>query len=100
MAGGKRDKVKKLFSPPPSALPEQNAVPDDELMDDLFAQLDSKDQTVQQESANVLSEMQDPSIVSVNSNGSGNEKKHKSSKDRHKARQVSSQALFAAGSVF
>lgn len=31
---------------------------DDDLMNDLLAQLDSRDQTVQSESANVLNEMQ------------------------------------------
>lgn len=91
MAGSKRAKVKKLFSPSPSTTPDESAVPDDDLMDDLFSQLDSKDETVQQESANVLSEMQDNrdvSVGSVPSVDSDSSKKHKSSKERHKARQV------------
>ncbi|KAJ7685140.1 hypothetical protein DFH06DRAFT_30874 [Mycena polygramma] len=53
---GKRNKLKKAVdlisnSPPP-------ADDDDGLVDDLLAQLDSRDETVQQESANVLNDMQ------------------------------------------
>ncbi|KAJ7172523.1 hypothetical protein C8R46DRAFT_1216336 [Mycena filopes] len=52
---GKRTKLKKALdvfpSPPP---PEDNS----DLVDDLLAQLDSRDETVKQESANVLNDMQ------------------------------------------
>ena len=61
MAGSKRSKLKKALSPPfasskPSE-PEPPAMDDDALMDDLMAQLDSRDTTVQAESAAVLHEM-------------------------------------------
>ncbi|KAL0946947.1 hypothetical protein HGRIS_013106 [Hohenbuehelia grisea] len=54
MAGSKRNKIKKAPLPPP---PSTDDFDDDELMGDLMAQLDSKDQTVQAESATVLNEM-------------------------------------------
>jgi OTU domain-containing protein 6 len=57
--GSKKKTLKKTFSPSskptPTASPE---IDDNELMDDLIAQLDSKDQTVQNESAKVLQEME------------------------------------------
>jgi len=53
MAGSKRNKLKKVLSPPAPV-----AQDDEELMNDLMAQLDSRDKTVQAESANVLNAMQ------------------------------------------
>ncbi len=91
MAGSKRNKIKKIFSPvsspPPPIAPE-----DDELMDDLFAQLDSRDQTVQAESAAVITEMHLNQTVNT-SNGSSEESKKHDSRARHKARQVRSISL-------
>lgn len=53
MAGSKRAKLKKPFSSIP--LPEDD---DQELVNDLLAELDSRNQTVQAESANVLNDIQ------------------------------------------
>jgi OTU domain-containing protein 6 len=59
MAGSKKNKLKKALSPPNvSFLPPRVDEEQDELMNDLLAQLDSRDETVQFESANVLNEMQ------------------------------------------
>lgn len=56
---------------------------DEDLMEDLMAQLDSKDKTVQEESATVLNEMQ------LNQVADQIEKsKKQDSKSRHQARQV------------
>ncbi|KAJ7774675.1 hypothetical protein DFH07DRAFT_800476 [Mycena maculata] len=53
---GKRNKLKKAVAP---LLPTMSpSTDDDQLMDDLLAQLDSRDDTVKQESANVLNDMQ------------------------------------------
>lgn len=55
--GAKRNKLKKVLSPTPASPPP--AMDDDnDLMDDLMAQLDSRDQNVQAESATVLNDMQ------------------------------------------
>ncbi|TFY53199.1 hypothetical protein EVJ58_g9579 [Rhodofomes roseus] len=59
MAGSKRSKLKKALSPPFAAKspePEPN-MDDDVLMDDLMAQLDSRDTSVHAESAAVINEM-------------------------------------------
>ncbi|THH12749.1 hypothetical protein EW146_g7402 [Bondarzewia mesenterica] len=78
--GSKRNKVKKFFSPSPSdTLPQADNT---ELMDDLLAHLDSKDQAVQQESATVLNEMQINEVVKDRSNGKSK------SRDRFKERQA------------
>lgn len=56
--GGKRKKVKDILSSslnPPSSVP---AAQDDELLDDLIAQLDSNDKTVQSVSAEVINDIQ------------------------------------------
>ena len=53
--GGKRKKVKEIISPPKNAPPPAE---DDELLDDLFAQLDSSNQTVQNVSAEVINDIQ------------------------------------------
>lgn len=52
----KKTKSKKGAAPLPTMSPPTDD--DNELMDDLLAQLDSRDETVQQESANVINEMQ------------------------------------------
>lgn len=65
--------------------PSEPVMDDDELMDDLLAQLDSKNKTVQAESATVINEMQ------LNDVANQIEKSSKTdSKSRHKARQVRS----------
>lgn len=55
--GGKRKKLKDIISPP-SNTPTPVATADDELLDDLFAQLDSNDRTVQNVSAEVINDIQ------------------------------------------
>lgn len=55
--GGKRRKLKDIISPPSNA-PAPVATADDELLDDLFAQLDSNDSTVQNVSAEVINDIQ------------------------------------------
>jgi len=58
MAGSKRARLKKALSPTPAnSVHESAAMDDDELMDDLMAQLESKDPDVQAESAAVLNDM-------------------------------------------
>ncbi|KAJ7774777.1 hypothetical protein B0H16DRAFT_1508341 [Mycena metata] len=52
---GKRNKLKKALDVFPSSPPPDD---DGDLVDDLLAQLDSRDETVKQESANVLNDMQ------------------------------------------
>jgi OTU domain-containing protein 6 len=57
--GAKRNKLKKAFSPPQlTATPSAMCSEDDDLMNDLMAELDSRDKTVQSESADVLNQMQ------------------------------------------
>lgn len=56
--GGKRKKLKEILSLPPSTPPPIPTVEDDELLDDLFAQLDSNDKTVQNVSAEVINDIQ------------------------------------------
>ncbi|KAF8894574.1 OTU-domain-containing protein [Infundibulicybe gibba] len=59
MAGSKRNRLKKALSPSEPAQPSpDNLDDDDELMNDLLAQLDSRDQVVQVESATILNDMQ------------------------------------------
>jgi len=82
MGSSKKNKLKKA-SPPsqPAISPE---IDDNELMDDLIAQLDSKDQTVQAESAKVLQE------IEINQQASTAEtSQKKDSKSRFLARKVS-----------
>lgn len=83
MGGSKRNKLKKLISPPPP--PTIMNEDDSELMDDLLAQLDSRDQNVQAESANVLNEMNlnaQADLIEASS--------RQDAKSRFKARQVCS----------
>ena len=78
--GSRKNKSKKNTPTPPIA-PLGDA-DNEQLMDDLLAQLDSQDKTVQQESAAVLNEMQISQIANEDSN------KKNSSRDRFKERQV------------
>jgi len=56
--GGRRKKLKDTLSPPPNAPPPVPATEDEELLDDLLAQLDSSDKTVQNVSAEVINDIQ------------------------------------------
>ena len=82
MAGSKRGKVRKALSqrshPSTAAPPSQD---DDELMDELLAQLDSRDETVQAESAAVIQEIHKTEELDA--------KPIKRAKDKFKERQVS-----------
>ena len=86
MAGSKRNKLKNVFLPSQSAAspPDEPAVDDDELMNDLIAQLDSKDTNVQSESAEVLKDMQ-----TNQQNFVQDVSKKRGSRSRHQERQVS-----------
>ncbi|THU78634.1 cysteine proteinase [Dendrothele bispora CBS 962.96] len=93
MGSSKKNKLKKAFSPvsQPSTSPE---IDDDELMDDLLAQLDSKDQTVQAESAKVLQE------IEINQQANAAEKSQKKdSKSRFLARKAKKAAELASSYV-
>lgn len=80
--GSKKNKTKKITSQLPP-IEQPPIAHDDDLMDDLFAQLDSQNQTVQAESAAVINE------ININSGVDDTEAKHKQdSKSRHKARMV------------
>jgi OTU domain-containing protein 6 len=87
---GKKNKSKKVLPPSHSNMPDQPPPTegDDELMDDLLAELDSRDKTVQHESANVLMEMQENQENAVADKAQSANKKQ-DSKSRHVARQVS-----------
>jgi hypothetical protein len=74
MAGSKKNKSKK--STPPQPVVDVPASVDEELMDDLFAQLDSRDQTQQR----IMEPPPEPPISKVKTD----------SKSRFKARQVGS----------
>jgi OTU domain-containing protein 6 len=76
MAGSKRKPKKKTISPPPI----KNQDDDDDLMNELFAQLDSRDETVQAESATVIHE------IKLNEQADANGKEEP--RNRFKARQV------------
>jgi len=81
MAGSKRNKMKKFHPPtqPITSLPD-----DEELINDLMAQLDSRDKTVQSESANVLNALQ----INQQANMSGASQQKKDPKSRYQARQI------------
>jgi OTU domain-containing protein 6 len=81
MPSSKRNKSKKSTSATPTdTLPPQSSLPDDELMDDLFAQLDSRDkQSPQDTPVNKVEERID----------SDSDSRKQNSKVRHLARQVS-----------
>lgn len=56
--GGKRKKVKDILAPSSNPPPPAPTVEDDELLDDLIAQLDSGDKNVQNASAEVINDIQ------------------------------------------
>ncbi|KAF9464651.1 hypothetical protein BDZ94DRAFT_1161340 [Collybia nuda] len=92
MAGSKKNKSKKMLSPSNSIhsppIPDSHA--QDELMDDLLAQLDSRDGTVQSESINILNEIQLNKQVEITETG-----KKQSAKSRFQARQARKAASIA-----
>ncbi|KAG6854318.1 hypothetical protein C0991_008213 [Blastosporella zonata] len=79
MAGSKKNKPKRALP-----LPQDVSTPhvDEDLMDDLFAQLDSRDQTVQAESAAVITEVQTKQAERIDG------RSKQDAKSRFKARQV------------
>lgn len=83
--GAKKNKIKRILSPQ-SANEPPTAEPDDDLLDDLMAQLDSSNKAVQNESAHILNELQSTQMDEARDKSSGNKK---DSKARHQARQVS-----------
>lgn len=87
MAGSKRSKIRKAFSPTKNLVesPPPPITDDNDLMDDLFAQLDSKDKTAQETSAEILKEA---NLDSVADNLERDEENKKDSKAKFKARQV------------
>lgn len=85
MAGSKRNKLKKALSPTQSAPSSSPMADDEELMNDLMAQLDSRDKTVQSESANVLNDMQ----INQQTTAAEEARKKQDPKSRYQARQVS-----------
>lgn len=95
MAGSRKNKIKKLVSPSHNSTPDQAQTEDNNaLVDDLFAELDSRNQTVQQESATVLLEMQQNQENAVGDNARSVKKKQ-DSKSRHEARQAKKAAALA-----
>ncbi|KAH7930819.1 cysteine proteinase [Leucogyrophana mollusca] len=86
MAGSKRNKIKKILSPPQTDTPVPPPGDDDELMNDLLAELDSRNQTVQGESAIVLAEMQAKKDSDRLESIAPTQKQD--SKSRHQARQA------------
>lgn len=82
--GGKRKKVKNILSLSPTTLPPAPAVQDDDLLDDLIAQLDSNDRTVQNVSAEVINDIQ----LSQLEENKETQKRKKHSKTRFLERQV------------
>ncbi|KAI0093613.1 cysteine proteinase [Irpex rosettiformis] len=83
MAGSKRNKIKRVLSPTKNVESPPPIVEDDDLMDDLFAQLESKDRATQETSAEIL---KDANIESTVDNIEKENKKD--SKSRFKARQA------------
>lgn len=82
--GAKKNKIKRILSPQSTNdVPVEE--PDDELLDDLMAQLDSSDKDVQNESAQILNEMQSTQMKEAQDPFSGK----KDSRARYQARQVS-----------
>ncbi|KAI8998702.1 cysteine proteinase [Trametes punicea] len=86
----KKSKLKKMLSPPQAPPPVDTTIDDDELMDDLLAQIDSKDETVKQESATVLNDMQIDKVADQLESAP-----KKDSKARYKARQARKAAVLA-----
>lgn len=85
--------MKKLLSPTRALSPPQTA-DDEELMDDLLAQLDSRDQSVHTQSATVLHDMQlEKAADDIDA------APKQDSKSRHKARQVRFASTLVAHSL-
>lgn len=85
--GSKKNRVKKVFAPSP-ATPNNNATDDhttDDLVDDLLTELNSRDPTVQRESATVLEEIQTRQQSQAAQEAAPDKA---GSKNRFKARQV------------
>ena len=86
--GSKKNKVKKVFAPLPAA-PNNNAIDDnntdDNLVDELLSELNSRDKTVQRESAIVLEEIQTRQQPQAAQEAAPDKP---GSKNRFKARQV------------
>jgi OTU domain-containing protein 6 len=78
MAGSKRAKLKKAFASASTSSPPSNA--DEELMDDLLAQLDSNDKQVQSETATI--------ITNISANTQNEVQGKRDPKSRFLARQV------------
>ncbi|KAG1827357.1 OTU-domain-containing protein [Suillus subaureus] len=96
MAGSRKNKIKKFVSPSHNSTPDQAQTEDNNaLVDDLFAELDSRNQTVQQESATVLLEMQQNQENAVGDNARSVKKKQ-DSRSRHEARQQAKKAAALA----
>ncbi|KIJ69420.1 hypothetical protein HYDPIDRAFT_106028 [Hydnomerulius pinastri MD-312] len=93
MAGSKRNKSKKAASAPPATYTAPPPAPEDEeeLMNDLLAELNSRDKTVQQESAAVLQDIHTNKVAETVEQGS----KKQDSKSRHLARQARKAAAMA-----
>ncbi len=86
----KKSKSKKTVTPPqPATSSPEDLIDDDALMDDLFAQLDSKNEVVRQESATVLKEMNVDQVANDLDNAP-----KKDNRAKFKARQVCSLAPF------
>lgn len=82
--GSKRKKVKDILSPPKKSPPPVPAGEDDELLDDLISQLDSKNNTVRNVSAEVINDIQ----LSQLQESEEPQKQKKDSKTRFLERQV------------
>lgn len=90
--GAKRNKLKKVLSPTPASPPP--AMDDDnDLMDDLMAQLDSRDQNVQAESATVLNDMQVNKAAATPPPPPTPQNDESKARARYKARQVRPSSL-------
>jgi len=94
MAGSKRNKIKKAFSPKSAAEPPVSDANDEELMDDLFAQLDSRDQTstVKGESATIIHDIQAKQAAEQSTSPPP---RKQDPKNRHQARQARRAAVLA-----
>ncbi|KZT68968.1 cysteine proteinase [Daedalea quercina L-15889] len=87
MAGSKRSKLKKALSPPFGKTPEpEQTMDDDALMDDLMNQLDSRNKTVQSESAAVLTEIKINKVADTPPPAASPPSQKQDSKSRHRAR--------------
>lgn len=83
--GNKRAKLRKMMSPTPTPDPVPAPAVDEDLMDDLFAELDNRSPAVQEEAAKVLHEVE---VTSGAAAPSPPPNSSKSSKQRFKEREV------------